>query len=116
MKVTLIVVPPGGGEQEYQLDFDLPAVPQPNAFITVVRQDQEGTPGHGYECFFVRRVWWDLKYPHSRPTSGDGDVGSAYMIGVEAEPARGPWMAPSHTRMCEAYESRGLRVRNFLAE
>lgn len=116
MKVTLIVVPPGGGKQDYQLDFDLPAVPEKGAFITVARDDKKDTPEHGYECFFVRRSWWDLKYPHSRSSSAPGDIGSVYMIGVEVEVARGRWMSPDHKRSCDGYEARGLPVRDFDAE
>src|SRR4051794_24071442 len=113
MKVTLIVVPPGGGEQDYELDFELPAVPEAGAFISVAREDRKDRPDHGYEWFFVRRAWWDLKYPHSAPTAREGDTGSLYMVGVEVEPARGRWMSPSHTRACDGYEASGLKVRNF---
>ncbi|MCJ2011083.1 hypothetical protein [Methylobacterium sp. J-076] len=124
MKVTLIVVPPGGGEAEYTLDFELPAVPREGEYITVARDDaladpkpdpQDGSIGI-YECFYVRRAWWDLRYPSSAPYAkgeGQGPVGSAYMIAVEAETARGPHMTGSHRRSCETYERRGLPVRTF---
>lgn len=120
MKVTLIVVPPGGGEADYNLDFDLPAVPRAGEYITVARDDVLANPQRAqggdfgiYECFFVRRAWWDLRYPHSRPTSQPGDIGSAYMIAIEAEPARGPHMTEAHRRSCETYEAKGLTVRTF---
>ena len=33
MKVVLSFVPPGGGETDFQLEFDLPALPQPGDYI-----------------------------------------------------------------------------------
>lgn len=120
MKVTLIVVPPNGGESEYNLDFDMPAVPREGEYVTVARDDVLANPQPGaggeisiYECFYVRRVWWDLRYPHSKPTSQPGDQGSAFMIAVEVEVARGPHMTAEHRRSCEAFEARGLPVRSF---
>ena len=121
MKVTLIVVPPGGGEADYNLEFNLTAVPREGEYVTVARDDALADPkpdphdgGIGiYECFFVRRVWWDLRYPSSAPFGRTGDIGSAHMIAVEAETARGPHMTSSHRRSCEAYEARGLPVRTF---
>jgi hypothetical protein len=60
MKATLVFVPPGGGEADYSLQFDLPAVPQPGDYISVTRPGQEG-----YEDFIVRRARWVLSYPSS---------------------------------------------------
>lgn len=120
MKVTVIVAPPGGGQAEYNFDFDLPAVPGADEYLTVARDDMLANPQRREagdfgidECFYVRRVWWDLRYPHSRPTSTEGDIGSAYMIAVEAEVARGPHMTAEHQKASGIYEHKGLKVRTF---
>lgn len=120
MKISLIVVPPGGGKNEYTLEFDLPAVPRANEYITVARDDVTASPERSesgelciYECFFVRRAWWDLRYPRSAPYAKEGDIGSADMIAVEVEPAYGPHMTEAHRRSCEVYEAKGLKVRTF---
>jgi hypothetical protein len=62
IRATLVFVPPGGGEADYSLDFDLPAVPQPGDYVSIVRGDRN--PAH-YEDFIVRRTWWHLEYPDS---------------------------------------------------
>ena len=54
MKVSLLFVPPGGGETDYQLEFELPAPPQPGDYISVRRED---TKDLGTEDFIVRRTW-----------------------------------------------------------
>jgi hypothetical protein len=53
MKMTLVFVPAGGGEADYQLDFDLPSVPQPGDYVSIRRPDAQGTVD-----FIVRRTWW----------------------------------------------------------
>jgi hypothetical protein len=50
MEATLVFVPPGGGDAEYSLQFELPSVPQPESYISITRPDQLGT-----EDFIVRR-------------------------------------------------------------
>ena len=37
MKVRLCFVPPGGGEANYSLDFDMPAVPRSGDYISIKR-------------------------------------------------------------------------------
>ena len=48
MKARLMFVPPGGGEIDYALDFDLPAVPQPGDYITVTREDASEPRSSGW--------------------------------------------------------------------
>jgi len=52
LKATLAFVPPGGGEADYHLEFELPSVPPPGDYISIVRSAQRGT-----EDFVVRRTW-----------------------------------------------------------
>ena len=56
MKATLAFVPPGGGEADYYLEFELPGVPQLGDYISIARSGQQGT-----EDFIVRRTWWYLE-------------------------------------------------------
>jgi hypothetical protein len=97
INVRLLFVPPGGGETNYGLDFNLPSIPQPGDYITVTRPNQEGS-----EDFIVRRTWWQLEYPEG-PNTQDartftpGALKNAY---VECEFAKGPFSSESHLRSC----------------
>ena len=105
------MVPPGGGEADYRLDFNLPAPPRAGEFITIARKDR----APGYECFYVRSVWWDLLYPRSDlyAEAGKDTPGELKMLAVECEFARGPFMTDEHKRACDAYEAGGYKVRKF---
>lgn len=100
MKVRLVFVPPGGGEAEYSLSFDLPSVPQPGDYISVSRPDQEGT-----EDFIVRRSWWYLSYPNNDLSSevGKEAIGSVQDLVVECEFSLGPYPSEEHRRTAEGY-------------
>lgn len=106
MKVRLVFVPPGGGEADYQLQFELPSVPQPGDYISIVRDAATGA-----ETFTVRRTMWGLSYPASGGyTSSEQEHGHATDIWVECEFARGAFMTKEHGRACDGYEARGLTV------
>jgi hypothetical protein len=95
VKFSLLFVPPGGGETDYQLEFELPAPPQPGDYISVRRED---TKDLGTEDFIVRRTWWSLTYPGSAAhDSADGltsgELTDAY---VECEFAEGPFSSERH--------------------
>lgn len=111
MKCRLIMVPPGGGEADYSLDFDLPTIPRAGEGLCISRDDR----ATGYECFIVRSVRWELKYPSSKAhaVSGTEEVGKVGMIAVECEFAFGPFMTPEHQRACEAYRNRGKDVKTL---
>ena len=104
MKVTFSFVPPGGGEQDYSLEFDLPAIPQPGDYIRIMRDDKEfGHPGE--DCFLVRRTWWYLQY------SDNG--GRTREIVVEAEFAEGPYDSESHKSSIQMYANRGKEAKTL---
>ena len=114
MKVVLSFVPPGGGVTDFQLEFDLPALPQPGDYISVRREDAK-EPRRGTEDFIVRRTWWGLTYPNSAPcTSPDrptpGKLDAAY---VECEFAEGPYSSEAHKKACAMHEARGRGKREF---
>jgi hypothetical protein len=97
MKVTLVFVPPDGGEADYSLDFDLPGVPQPGDYISITRPEEQGISD-----FIVRKSLWHLAYP-----------GNEQSIVVECEFAKGPFSTENHVRSCEMYKSRKGKLREF---
>ena len=58
MNVTLTFVPPGGGESDYSLNFDLPGIPRPGDYIRVRRPKQTGS-----EDFIVRSDVVEPEFP-----------------------------------------------------
>ena len=112
MRATLVFVPPGGGEADYQLDFDVPGVPQPGDYITI-RRKGEGVATT--EDFIVRRSWWHLATPETRPAILDGFAKAGSMTGavVECEFALGPNSSEDHKRSCKIYEARGKGIKEF---
>jgi hypothetical protein len=130
VKATLTIVPPGGGEAEYSLDFELPGAPQPCDYVTVSRPDRAGV-----ESFVVRRSWWLLEHPARSPASpmgfreaversrglpdgGDSSappsppVGQVKSLMVECEIAEGPFPSEQHREVCQRYAAMG-RLKKF---
>lgn len=104
-QVTLVVVPPGGGEAEYSLQMEVPALPREGDYVTVMRRRDGPVPGReiGTEDFIVRRIWWAFDYPDDGRLYEDSDdrtVGSLNGIGVECEPAKGHYSSEAHRRRC----------------
>jgi hypothetical protein len=62
MLVHSVFVPPDGGEIDYSLDFDLPAVPHAGDYISIDLEGEDGT-----RDFIVRRTWWSIGHPPSLP-------------------------------------------------
>jgi hypothetical protein len=110
MKVSLVFVPPEGGESDYSLDFELPAIPRPGDYISIRRPNQDGTSD-----FIVRRTWWHLHYPSDAlyQAEGDNTIGTVRGIAVECEFARGPYSGDEHKKSCDMYESRKGTVKSF---
>jgi hypothetical protein len=110
LKSTLAFVPPGGGETEYYLEFELPGAPQPGDFISIARSGKRGT-----EDFTVRRTWWYLERSGSTPGVSEerARTGTTQRVTVECEFARSPYSSENHRRVCDAYDSSGLQVKNF---
>lgn len=112
MKVTLVFVPQGGGEADYQLDIDMPALPRPGDYVRVRRPPDEVKTAD----FIVRRTWWDVRYPNNEsygPSSGPSPLGTTEGFFVECEYALSPMSTDSHKRMYEAYKHRGKPDREF---
>lgn len=110
MKVTLVFVPPDGGEADYQLDFELPAIPQTGDYISVMRPGRDGTSD-----FIVRRTWWHLDYPNNElyGTAGNSAFGTVRSIVVECEFAEGSFSSEEHKRSLEMYKNRSGKLKEF---
>ena len=115
-QVTLVVVPPGGGEAEYSLQMEVPALPREGDYVTVMRKREGPVAGRdiGTEDFIVRRVWWAFDFPDDGRLweySDERTVGTLNGIGVECEMAKGPYSSEAHIRRCgpgaAAFEASG---------
>jgi hypothetical protein len=111
MKARFVFVPPGGGEADYGLDFDVPAPPQNGDYISITRPDDPARTVN----FIVRRTWWSLHYPGTETykTAGSGPTGRVVDVMVECEYAKSPLSTDAHLKMCEAYANRGTPPREF---
>ena len=106
MRVHLVFVPPGGGEKDYGMDFELPSAPQAGDYISIVRDD-----GTGDRTFIVRRTYWQLAFPSKEAAESVSDPhGTETTIMVECEFARGYFNSESHKRACDSYEAKGYAV------
>ena len=57
MLVNLSFVPPGGGEVDYELPMDMPALPSKGDYIVITRTGETGS-----EDFVVKRIWWLFEF------------------------------------------------------
>jgi hypothetical protein len=103
MLVTFSVVPPGGGEQAYSFEVDLPALPERGDYVT-------GWDGQDRARYFiVRRRWFYLDVEEQEHRS----IHTHREIVVEVELARGPVPSKGHRRRCQVYESQGKVPQEF---
>lgn len=102
MKITLLFVPPGGGETDYGLDFESPGVPQPGDYICIKDSDEPGRQKN----FIVRRSWWYFKSEKNQ------ELGSTEGVTVECEFALSPFSSESHKSACELH-SQKRKVTEF---
>jgi hypothetical protein len=113
VRATFVFVPPGGGEADYQLAFEIPAAPQPGDYVRFMRDGA----GPGTFDFIVRRSWWLMTYPHNETHMWEGDerAGKLDTLIVECEFALGPFAHEEHKRACEGYAARGKPLQEFEA-
>lgn len=110
IKASFVFVPPGGGEADYHLDFEVPAIPQSGDYISITRPGEQGS-----EDFIVRRSWWNLKYPDSNLYKNSADATHGHLTDVvfECEFAKGPYSSESHKKEVAAYQARHGNVKTF---
>jgi len=102
-EVTLVIVPPGGGEADYSLRMNVPTLPRAGDYISVLRSGAAPKDDQhvGSEDFLVRRVWWTFDFPDDGQmthTAGEGPVGKVEQIGVECEFAIGHYSSEAHKK------------------
>lgn len=97
MRVRLLYVPPGGGENDWGQDFDLPEMPREGDYIHVYN----ASGPMGACAFRVRRVWWHLDHP------GTDAAGGLKHVYVECEIADSPIAGDAHKQSVAMYEARG---------
>jgi hypothetical protein len=102
MKVNLSFVPPGGGETDYSIPFELPEIPRAGDYISIQRSNQAGT-----ENFIVRRTWWNLEFDEAAKT------GTCTEVWVECEFALSPFASENHKRACESYKIKKGELKEF---
>jgi hypothetical protein len=102
MKVNLSFVPPGGGEIDYSIPFEIPELPRAGDYIYITRPDQKGT-----ENFIVKRTWWNLTFDEKTGTGSQTD------IWVECEFALSPLSSENHKRACERYQGKTGELKSF---
>lgn len=110
VRVRLTFVPPGGGEVDYGLTMDMPALPRAGDYISVMREGgkDRGPDYLGSEDFIVRRVWWSCRYPDdglNSHTVGSEPVGVAEAC-VECEFAIGAYSSVAHKRAASTGKAR----------
>lgn len=100
MLVHFGFVPPGGGETDYSLDFEVPELPREGDYICITRPGQTGN-----EDFIVRRVWWALE-TEAEP-KGPGKVTS---IHVECEYAVSDFSSESHAKVAKGSGAKSFDI------
>jgi hypothetical protein len=104
MKVALSFVPPGGGEVDYEAEFDLPGLPQHGDYIKIADPQEPG-----FSCdFVVRRVWWGLQ-----PSTDQNQPGTLRKLVVECEFALSGNSSKSHRRACDGYRRSARPLQEF---
>jgi len=103
VKVFLSFVPPGGGEVDYEAEFELPGVPQQGDYISIVEPEGPGT-----RDFIVRRTWWGLKF-----ADRGEQPGTLRKLVAECEFALSGGASESHKRACEGYKRGGRPIKEF---
>lgn len=97
MKVTIAVVPPGGGKSEDQFEADYPVVPVPGDCVFKTENKPSESPR--YAAFVVRRrLFWE----------------ATSEIVLEVEPARYGYQSDQHKAFCDIFEAKGKRPQHIL--
>lgn len=94
MKVRFCFVPPGGGEQDFGMEVELPAVPRIGDYIVIERELKGDSLGTN-EGFIVRRNWWKIN-----------ESGLRELV-VEAEFAEASFATEDHQASLKMYANRG---------
>lgn len=108
-KVTIAVRDIGRHKLDYQIVFDLPEVPKVGDYISVTRPDDAPWT----EDYIVRKVWWQLDYPHTGAYATGDERGKLSDIVVIVEQAIGPQSADRWRDGLERQRDNGREVEEF---
>lgn len=110
-RVIIAVREVGRLQPDYYLEFDLPEVPKPGAYISIYR----GTPPETHsEDMIVEKVWWELNHPETGAFGSTPPlVGNVINIFVECTQAIGPASSERWRATLEAHRERGIEVPEF---
>ena len=118
IEAEVVIVPPGGGEMDYTISMEFPALPREGDYISIVRglnknksYSDETLEKTGSEDFIVRRVKW------SCGSMIDANVEDRLTcdVTIECEYALSPYSSESHKKNAELhYQYRGKsKPRSF---
>lgn len=108
-RVTIVVREVRSSEPEFQLDFELPAVPAVGSYISINFPDAPEPYG---EDLIVRRVWWRLRHSDTKGRGTSG-VGGLTEVLVECDQALGPWSTDRWRDQLEQARANGAKVEDF---
>jgi len=103
MKYKVVVVPPGGGEADHQVEVESPSVPQQGDYICLDRIDES------VGFFKVRYALHMLKEPSS-VREGQFLTDSIF---VEVEPVDHPYNRGGYKDAVERYRIRGCPIEEY---
>ncbi|MEB4781412.1 hypothetical protein P5G60_06600 [Paenibacillus jamilae] len=100
MNVTLAIVPPDGGETDYQIDLKVPHLPRSGEYIYLSEEEFPGV-----RAFLVRNIFHQGKHSSSEISEIDTVV-------LEVEFIEHPYQSDSHKQSVEMYKARGYTVKS----
>jgi hypothetical protein len=109
--VLIFVREVGSLTADFALEFDLPEVPKPGAYISVYRGGQAGNRS---EDMVVEKVWWQLKHPVGGAFGSTTPKMGAVEIIVECTQAIGPHSSEKWRDKLIAHRDQGVVVPEFM--
>ena len=107
MRIGFRTVPPGGGEGDYWIFCELPAVPRVGDYVTALPSEDGISAGSGEpQSFVVRAVWWNTTYFKEGEVRLQDDDG----ICVVVEEAQGVIELEKNRAKFGRYRAKGLPV------
>lgn len=105
MKYTMIIVPPGGGEADYQLQMEGDHIPQTGEYILV--HEEEGSRCAAFQVRYVIN-----QFEEQQLQDMEGYRRHLETI-VEVEFVEHPYQSDAHKRSIDMYSARGKKAKSF---
>lgn len=104
VRVCIVMREAGNLQPDYSLEFDLPEVPHPGDYVSILRPDAAPHSEDG----IVQQVWWRLAHPEVGTVATEPrKIGTAMEIVVECSPAIGPTSTDRWRDLLEPNRKRG---------